>query len=115
MSTIRLKRAYEEPGPDDGVRIFVERLWPRGVRKEDARLDLWLKDIAPSPELRKWYGHDPARWKAFRDRYRRELQDHPEAVAALREKLTGPVTFVYAARDTERNSAAVLRAFLDQG
>ncbi len=113
MTTIQLKRVYEKPSRADGMRILVERLWPRGVRKDDAHIDLWLKDIAPSPELRTWYGHDPARWAEFQQRYRRELDDNPDTIAALREHLSGPVTFVYAARDTERNSARVLKAYLE--
>jgi uncharacterized protein YeaO (DUF488 family) len=113
MAKIRLKRAYDEPSPDDGQRILVERLWPRGLTKERAAVDLWLKDIAPSPELRRWYGHDPARWEEFEERYRAELDANPDRVAELRRRLRhGPVTFVYAARDELHNSALVLRDYL---
>lgn len=107
---IRLKRAYDEPSPEDGVRILVERLWPRGVSKERAALDRWAKELAPSPELRKWYGHDPEKWEEFRRRYRRELEGKEEALAELGE-LAGRerVTFVFASRETERNSAVLLR------
>lgn len=113
MSQIRLKRAYDAPDPADGVRILVERLWPRGVRKEALALDHWLKDIAPSAAVRKWYGHEPDKWPEFQQRYRAELDANPEAVAELRRLCAaGPVTFVYAARDELRNSATVLRAYL---
>jgi len=98
---IRLKRAYEEPSRNDGFRILVERLWPRGVTKEKAALDLWLKDVAPTPELRKWFGHDPAKWKQFEQRYWKELDARTAAVALLRQKIKrGTVTLVYATRNT---------------
>ena len=113
MTTIKLKRVYEDPASSDGQRILVERLWPRGVRKEVAQIDIWLKDIAPSPELRKWYGHQPELWPEFQDRYRAELDANPEVVAELRGLLAQPTTFIYAARDTERNSARLLKAFLE--
>jgi uncharacterized protein YeaO (DUF488 family) len=113
---IILKRAYEPASASDGLRILVERLWPRGVSKANAKIDLWLKDIAPSAELRKWYGHDPARWPRFQKRYRAELNEHKGLVALLRyvgqEKT---VTFVYAASDEERNSAVALKELLEQG
>ena len=83
---IRLKRAYEEPAADDGLRILVERLWPRGLTKERAKIDLWMKELAPSPELRKWYGHDPAKWPEFQTRYRSELRRNNERIDELREK-----------------------------
>jgi uncharacterized protein YeaO (DUF488 family) len=115
MATIHLKRAYEEPAESDGLRILVERLWPRGLSKERAAVDVWLKEVAPSPELRKWYGHDPAKWEEFQKRYRAELEANESAVAELRRRVREePVTFVYAARDEERNSAAVLKEFLRQ-
>lgn len=112
-----LKRVYEPRVPEDGTRVLVERLWPRGVRKEDPRVDVWLKDLGPSSALRKWFGHDPARWEEFQRRYRAELDANPDAVAALRGYLAaGTVTLVYAARDTERNSARVLADWLaEQG
>ena len=115
MSGFRLKRIYDPPSPQDGRRVLVERLWPRGLRKADAALDEWLRDIAPSPELRRWYGHDPDRWPAFRERYRAELADKPELLARLRSyRQEGPVTLLFAARDTERNSAVVLRELLEE-
>jgi uncharacterized protein YeaO (DUF488 family) len=110
---IHLKRVYEEPSKNDGVRVLVERLWPRGLTKERAAVDLWLKELAPSAELRKWFGHDPDRWKQFRDRYRRELRAKKDAVRLLKQKArAGTVTLVYAARDEEHNGALVLQRFL---
>ena len=110
---VRLKRAYEAPAADDGTRVLVERLWPRGVSKAEAALDDWMRDIAPSPALRKWYGHDVARWDEFRDRYRTELASHAEGVETLRViARKGPLTLVFAAHDTEHSSAAVLREVL---
>lgn len=112
--SIRLKRIYEDAAPDDGARIFVDRLWARGVSKEKARLDLWLKDIAPSNELRKWFGHDPAKWDEFQQRYRAELEQNPGPVATLRQKIKeGPVTILYGARDQEHNEAQVLKDYLN--
>ncbi|HET7577125.1 MAG TPA: DUF488 domain-containing protein [Sphingomicrobium sp.] len=110
---VRLKRAYETPDCKDGRRILVDRLWPRGVTKADAAIDLWFKDLAPSTELRKWFGHDPARWDEFRRRYAMEIHDHPELFARLRElACEGPVTLVYSARDEVHNDAVVLRQAL---
>jgi uncharacterized protein YeaO (DUF488 family) len=110
---IHLKRVYEEPSKNDGVRVLVERLWPRGLTKERAAVDLWLKDVAPSPELRKWFGHDPARWEQFQERYRRELREKQDAVRVLKQKAReGTVTLVYAARDEEHNGALVLKKIL---
>jgi uncharacterized protein YeaO (DUF488 family) len=107
---IKLKRAYEQPSKNDGLRILVERLWPRGLTKQKASIDLWLKDLAPSPELREWYGHDPARWPEFRKRYRVELTSQGSAVQLLKFVSDGQrVTFVYAAKDEERNSATLLK------
>ncbi len=111
---IKLKRAYEPASPGDGVRILVERLWPRGVSKEKAKIELWLKDLAPSTELRQWYGHDPDRWPQFQKRYWAELKKQGDLLALLSllaDKLT--VTFVYAAHDEERNSAVALREYLE--
>ncbi len=111
---IKLKRAYEPAAPTDGTRILVERLWPRGLTKEKAALADWVKEIAPSPALRKWYDHDPAKWPEFQKRYRRELAANKDAVLALKAQCAaGPVTFVFAAKDEERNSAQVLKAYLD--
>jgi len=113
---IRLKRAYEPASHDDGLRILVERLWPRGVSKQKAQLDIWLKDLAPSPELRQWYGHDPAKWPQFKKRYRTELKDKGDLLTLLKLVIqVRPVTFVYAASDEERNSALVLKEVLEQG
>ncbi len=110
----KLKRAYEEPLPDDGERVLVERLWPRGISKERAKLDLWLKEVAPSPALRQWFGHDPAKWEEFRRRYWAELDDNPLPVVSLRQKGNGrPVTLVYSARDEEHNAAVALREYLE--
>lgn len=112
---IQLKRAYEAAAKSDGLRILVERLWPRGVSKEKAAIDLWLKGIAPSAELRKWYGHDPDKWPEFRKRYWAELRANKNAVAELKQKIAkGSVTFVFAASDTEHNSAVALKEFLER-
>ena len=112
---IKLKRAYESTSVDDGVRILAERLWPRGVSKANARLDHWAKEVAPSPELRVWFGHHPPRWRQFQVRYRKELEANRSAVNALRERCTGQtVTFVFAAKDEHRNGAVVLKEFLGE-
>jgi uncharacterized protein YeaO (DUF488 family) len=112
---IKLKRAYEPASKDDGLRILVERLWPRGVSKQRAKIDLWLKDLAPSTNLRKWYGHDPARWPRFRKRYWDELQDRGDVLALLKYVTQDrTVTFVYAASDEERNSAVALRELVER-
>src|SRR6516162_74391 len=112
---IHLKRAYEKASKSDGMRILVERLWPRGVSKEKAAIDLWVKDLAPSPELRKWYGHDPEKWPEFRKRYLAEVRNAGEAMKQLEALVKkGTVTFVYAAADEQRNSALVLKAFLEK-
>ncbi|MDH3704017.1 MAG: DUF488 family protein [Alphaproteobacteria bacterium] len=110
---IELKRVYEPLSDADGVRILVERLWPRGVSKANAAIDHWVKDVAPSPELRTWYGHEPARWEEFRERYRAELTENTDAVDTVKSLCAKqPVTFVFAAKDEARNSAIVLREFL---
>ena len=110
---IRLKRAYEPASRGDGKRILVDRLWPRGVKKTEAAIDGWFKDLSPSTELRKWFGHDPARWEEFRRRFASELSQHPEALHKLRELArNGPVTLVYAAHDESHNDAIVLRDVL---
>ncbi len=112
---VKLKRVYEEPEKDDGTRILVERLWPRGFTKERAAVDLWLKEVAPSPELRKWFGHDPAKWEQFRERYLSELEQDQaqEGVATILEKAgKGDITLVYAARDEQHNAAVVLQEYL---
>lgn len=114
---LKLKRSYDPLSDQDGERLLVERLWPRGMRREAARLDGWLKELAPSPDLRKWFGHDVQRWEEFQRRYRAELGS-PEKAALLRslaEKArTGAVTLVFAARDTEHNSAVVLKEAVEE-
>lgn len=111
---IGLRRAYDPPSPKDGTRVLVERLWPRGVRKADAAIDLWLKDIAPSTRLREWYGHDPERWDAFRDRYRAELDANRPAVDRLLGLARkGRLTLVFATKDVDLSSAVVLRRYLE--
>ena len=111
---IRLKRAYEAASVDDGERFLVDRLWPRGIKKDALRVRTWLKDVAPTPELRKWFGHDPARWREFQNRYTAELEANPDGwqplIAAARQ---GTITLVYGAKDTEHNDAVVLKLFLD--
>ncbi len=110
--SVSIKRVYETPTAADGRRVLVDRLWPRGMTKQAARIDLWLKDVAPSAELRRWYGHDPEKWLEFRERYRSDLQGNP-ALAELRElSRKGRMTLVYAARDEDRNHAVVLRDIL---
>lgn len=110
VTRVRLKRAYEPAAAGDGARVLVDRLWPRGVRKEDAALHSWAKDLAPSDVLRRWFGHDPSRWDEFRRRYRSELAEQRDAVAVLRSLARqGTLTLVYGARDTEHNEAVVLR------
>ena len=111
---IKLKRVYDKRTSTDGVRYLVERLWPRGITKTSLRLDGWLKDAAPSTELRKWFSHDPEKWREFRRRYRRELDSRPDAwqpiVTAARR---GPVTLVYSSHDTEHNNAVALQQYLE--
>lgn len=113
--SIKLKRAYEKPGPEDGLRILVERLWPRGISKEDAKVYAWMKDVAPSNELRKWYGHDPEKWTEFKKRYFEELDGEKDAVDELRKTVKGKkVTFVYGSKEEKYNSAAALREYLEK-
>ena len=111
---IQLKRVYEKPSRKDGVRILVDRLWPRGLTKERAAVSLWLKDVAPSSELRKWFGHDPAKWKEFQMRYRKELRQKKDALMLLKQKSEDrTVTLVYGARDEQHNEAVVLRKIVE--
>ena len=113
---IKLKRVYEEPSSKDGLRVLVERLWPRGVSREKLRVEAWLKEVGPSTELRKWFSHDPEKWARFRERYFHELDSRPEAwqpiVAAARR---GTVTLVYSSHDTEHNNAVALQEYLQMG
>jgi uncharacterized protein YeaO (DUF488 family) len=108
-----LKRIYDAKADDDGQRILVDRLWPRGIKKEDAGIDLWLRDVAPSPALRQWFGHDPSRWTEFRKRYREELRQDGAVLEDLRARCKGQaVTLLFAAKDTKHNHAVVLRDLL---
>lgn len=108
-----LKRAYEAASPDDGRRVLVDRLWPRGVSKEKAAIDLWLKEIAPTTVLRQWFGHDPALWEEFQRRYRAELDANGEVVGQLRDVIhAGKTTLIYGAKDEAHNDAVVLAAYL---
>lgn len=110
---VRLKRVYEPPAEEDGVRVLVDRLWPRGLRKAEAGIAHWMKDIAPSTELRQWFGHDPERWPEFRRRYMAELHGHPSELEELRELARhNAVTLVFGARDEAHNDAVVLREVL---
>lgn len=113
MTQISLQRVYEAPLSGAAMRVLVDRIWPRGLSREKLAPDLWLKEIAPSTELRKWFGHDPARWDEFRRRYRAELEANPQPVARLRELAgQGPLVLLYAARDERHNHAIVLRDYL---
>src|SRR5512146_2750422 len=110
---IRIKRIYEPPAAADGRRVLVDRLWPRGISKDEAKVDEWLKEIAPSAELRTWFGHDPAKWMEFRTRYREELKHQGELLDRLRaEARRGTVTLLFAAKDEEHNNAVVLKELL---
>jgi uncharacterized protein YeaO (DUF488 family) len=110
---VKLKRAYETPATDDGMRVLVDRLWPRGVKKTEAAIDHWMKELAPSTELRKWFGHDPARWEEFRRRYAAEIQEHRNELDRMRGLMReGTVTLVYSAHDETHNDAVVLREIL---
>lgn len=111
---ITLKRVYEPVNTENGTRFLVERLWPRGVRKDALMLDAWLKDVAPSTELRRWFGHDPARWREFRERYAAELEARPDAWAPIvQADRSGTVTLLYSSHDTEHNNAVALKAYLE--
>jgi uncharacterized protein YeaO (DUF488 family) len=112
-ANVKLKRAYQPRAAGDGARILIDRLWPRGVTKADAAIDRWAKDIAPSTALRKWFGHDPARWQEFRIRYAAEIREHPEELGRLRALAKhGPLTLVYSAHDAVHNDAVALRDVL---
>lgn len=112
---LRIKRVYEPAETSDGRRFLVERLWPRGIKKEDLKMEAWLKEVAPSPALRTWYAHEVRKWAEFQDRYRAELEANPEAWRPILEAAKrGKVTLLYSARDTEHNSALLLKLFLEQ-
>lgn len=112
---IHLKRVYEPESPEDGLRFLVERLWPRGVKKEALHLDVWLKEVAPSTKLRQWFAHDPAKWVEFQRRYFAELDAIPEAVQPIRSAMhEGPVTLLFSAHDAEHNNAVALKSYLSK-
>lgn len=113
IAMFKLKRVYEPAAPEDGMRVLVERLWPRGVRKQALRLDAWAKEVAPSTELRRWFGHDPAKWDAFREQYEAELDAHPSVWAPiLKAARNGMVTLLYSSHDVQHNNAVVLQSYL---
>jgi uncharacterized protein YeaO (DUF488 family) len=113
--TVKIKRVYEAPDANDGKRILVDRLWPRGLTKEKADVDLWLKDIAPTTDLRKWFSHDPAKWEEFKKRYFDELKNNKEPVSLLKNEIKkGPVTLIYGAKDEVHNEALVLKNMLNK-
>lgn len=115
MPEVKIKRAYEAPSPSDGKRVLVDRLWPRGLSKEELKLHWWSKELAPSADLRRWFGHDVGRWEEFRKRYAEELSTHPEEVSQLRDLAAGgAVTLVFGAKDAEHNNAVVLKEYLEE-
>lgn len=115
QTEIKLKRAYDVPANADGQRVLVDRVWPRGVTKDELRLDDWIKDVAPSTKLRKWFDHDPGKWSEFQERYGRELDQQPNAIASLVAKCrAGTVTLVFGAKDTRHNNAVALKAYLER-
>lgn len=112
---LKMKRAYEAPSKTDGKRILVDRLWPRGLSKEKAKIDLWIKDIAPSTQLRKWFSHDPEKWSEFQKRYTKEIKENKKSLALLRKQIkSDQVTLIYSAKEEEHNDALVLKAFLEK-
>lgn len=112
---IKIKRVYEQPEKKDGQRILVDRLWPRGLTKEKAAVDLWLKEIAPSTELRKWFDHDPEKWQRFRRRYETEIRKKEDLIQVLKQKAqSGTITLIYGARDEKHNEALVLKQFIER-
>ena len=114
MKSINIKRVYDDKSEDDGYRVFIDRLWPRGVKKEDAHFDEWLKDLSPSTELRKWFDHDPDRFDEFRKRYKKELQEHKDDLDKLRKRAKSEkITLLYAAKDEEMNNAVVVKEILE--
>ena len=111
---LKLKRVYDPYAKADGMRVLVDRLWPRGMKKEEAGVDLWLKEIAPSDALRKWFSHEPAKWQEFKKRYRKELEDRQDMIEDLRkEAQKGTVTLLFAAKDSERNNAVALKEVIE--
>ena len=111
---ISFKRVYEKPGLKDGKRILVERLWPRGLKKDEAKIDEWLREVAPSTELRKWFGHDPAKWDEFKERYWKELDKKNDIISKLaKERRENKVTFVFAAKDQQHNNAVALKEYIE--
>jgi len=112
---VRVKRVYDQPAKADGYRMLVDRLWPRGLKKSEARIDEWLREIAPSTALRKWFKHDPDKWKEFKKKYSAELDDHREQVEKLvREARKRTITLLFSARDTEHNNAVALKEYIEQ-
>jgi uncharacterized protein YeaO (DUF488 family) len=115
MKSINIKRVYDDKSDDDGYRVFIDRLWPRGVKKEDAHFDEWLKDLAPSTELRKWFDHDSERFEEFKKRYKKELEEHKEELDKLRNRAKSKkITLLYAAKDKEMNNAVVMKEVLEE-
>lgn len=115
IEMIQIKRVYDPPAPDDGIRYLIDRIWPRGVRKEDLQVDEWLKEVAPSTGLRKWFGHEPEKWPEFQNRYETELEENPEAWRPIFEAARqGNVTLLYAARNQEHNNAVALKRYIDR-
>ncbi len=114
---IKIKRIYEKPSEDDGFRILVDRLWPRGIKKDESKVDLWLKEIAPSNELRKWFSHRKERWIDFKKRYKEELKEKTELIEKIKklENVHGTVTLLFSAKDVEHNNAVVLLEFIKEG
>jgi uncharacterized protein YeaO (DUF488 family) len=113
--TITLKRVYAEPSESDGTRILVDRLWPRGLTKEKAKVDVWLKDIAPTTELRKWFNHEPSKWPEFKKRYWDEISNNTDALSTFKKHLAdGKVTIVYGAKDEKHNEAVVIKQYFDK-
>lgn len=112
---IKIKRIYDPASPKDGKRILIDRLWPRGIKKDDAKIDEWLKDIAPSNELRQWFSHDPSKWEEFKRRYKKELKNKSEMLEMIREKAKiSTITLLFAAKDIEHNNAVVLKEILEK-
>ena len=111
---IKLKRIYEEPAVSDGIRILVERLWPRGLSKEKAKVDIWLKEVAPSTELRKWFNHDPEKWEEFKKRYYGELQNNKPVIKDALDQHKETITFVYASKEETYNNAVALKEYVDK-